>query len=113
LTNGEGEEQMYLLQFFAYEHLRPELQEISKPFSDFATNLASTLPDNPERTTALRKLLEAKDCAVRAKLFGGASGAGGAGGGSGGSGVSGAGGAGGAPGGAGGAGGGAGAGRGA
>jgi hypothetical protein len=28
-----------------------------------------TLPRNPERTTALRKLLEAKDCAVRASIY--------------------------------------------
>jgi ferritin-like protein len=59
----------YLLQFFAYEHLREDLQHVSKPFGDLARELAATLPENPERTTALRKLLEAKDCAVRAVLF--------------------------------------------
>jgi len=57
-----------LLQFFAYAHLRPDLQEISKPFGELANHII-TLPRNPERTTALRKLLEAKDCAVRAFLF--------------------------------------------
>lgn len=60
---------MYLLQFFEYEHLPPHLQEISKPFGELAKKLAETLPKNPETTTAIRKLLEAKDCAVRAKLF--------------------------------------------
>ena len=30
--------------------------------------IVSTLPSNQERTVALRKLLEAKDCAVRAQL---------------------------------------------
>lgn len=60
---------MYLLQFFAYAHLPPHLQAISKPFGDLAQQIVDTLPDNPERTTALRKLLEAKDCAVRAQLF--------------------------------------------
>ena len=60
---------MYLLQFFKYEHLPEELQKVSKPFCDMAHQLAKNLPSNPESTTALRKLLEAKDCAVRAKLF--------------------------------------------
>jgi ATP-dependent Clp protease ATP-binding subunit ClpA len=58
-----------LLQFFAYEHLQEHLQEHSKPFADLARQLFETLPRNPERTMALRKLLEAKDCAVRAKLL--------------------------------------------
>lgn len=59
----------YLLQFFAYEHLPVHLQAISKPFGELANSLVETLPRNPERTVALRKLLEAKDCAVRALLF--------------------------------------------
>jgi len=59
----------YLLQFFAYEHLPEHLQKISKPFGDLANQIVETLPRNPERTVALRKLLEAKDCAVRAQLF--------------------------------------------
>ena len=58
-----------LLQFFAYEHLPPHLQAVSKPFGDLARDLATSLPANAESTTALRKLLEAKDCAVRAVLF--------------------------------------------
>ena len=58
-----------MLQFFAYEHLPPHLQAVSKPFGDLAHDLVETLPANPESTTALRKLLEAKDCAVRAVLF--------------------------------------------
>jgi hypothetical protein len=58
-----------LLQFFRYEHLRPELQSISKVFGDLAHDLVVALPRNPERTVCLRKLLEAKDCAVRALLF--------------------------------------------
>ena len=60
---------MYLLQFFAYEHLPPHLQAVSKPFCDLAKQIAETLPSNPESTTAIRKLLEAKDCAVLAALF--------------------------------------------
>ena len=57
-----------LLQFFVYEHLPPHLQEISKPFGDLANHLVTILPNNFELEMALRKLLEAKDCAVRAKL---------------------------------------------
>lgn len=59
----------YLIQFFEYAHLPAHLQEISKPFGDLANHIVATLPSNPERTVAIRKLLEAKDCAVRAKLF--------------------------------------------
>ncbi len=65
----ESAEHKSLMQFFAYEHLPPHLQEYSKPFYELATLITLTLPRNPERTVALRKLLEAKDCAVRAKLF--------------------------------------------
>ena len=53
-------------QFFAYSHLPPHLQAVSKPFGDLADNLVATLPRNAERSVALRKLLEAKDAAVRA-----------------------------------------------
>ena len=60
---------MNLIQFFEYEHLPAHLQEISKPFGDLAKQMVSLLPMNPETTVMLRKLLESKDCAVRAKLF--------------------------------------------
>ena len=59
----------YLLQFFRYEHLPEHLQTISKPFALLANEMAEKLKSNPEKTTMLRKLLEAKDCAVRAELF--------------------------------------------
>jgi hypothetical protein len=62
-------EQEPLLQFFGYLHLPVELQEVSMPFCELANKLVDVLPRNPERTVALRKLLEAKDCAVRAKLY--------------------------------------------
>jgi hypothetical protein len=58
-----------LLQFFTYEHLRDDLKEVSRPFCELAQHVVSTLPRSPERTVALRKLLEAKDCAVRAVLY--------------------------------------------
>lgn len=59
-------DQEFLLQFFAYEHLPQHLQVVSKPFRELAERITAELPRNPERTVALRKLLEAKDCAVRA-----------------------------------------------
>ena len=58
-----------LRQFFAYEHLPQHLQEVSKAFGELAREIDETLPTNAEKTTCLRKLLEAKDCAVRAVLF--------------------------------------------
>ena len=59
----------YLIQFFSYQHLPAHLQTVSRPFFELAEHIILTLPSNPERTVALRKLLEAKDCAVRALLF--------------------------------------------
>ena len=58
-----------LLQFFAYSHLPDHLQRVSEQFGRLALHIVDTLPRNPERTVALRKLLEAKDCAVRAVLY--------------------------------------------
>lgn len=57
-----------ILRFFRYAHLPPHLQGHSKPFSDLADHLIACLPQCAERTVALRKLLEAKDAAVRAAL---------------------------------------------
>jgi len=57
-----------LLQFFAWQHLPAHLQVVSKPFGELAEIIAAG-PMNAEATVALRKLLEAKDCAVRAVLF--------------------------------------------
>ncbi|WP_217917983.1 hypothetical protein [Myxococcus sp. AM009] len=58
----------HIMQFFAYGHLPPKLQAVSAPFGDLAERLHAEVPRNPERTEALRKLLEAKDAAVRALL---------------------------------------------
>lgn len=57
-----------LLQFFEYAHLPEHLQAVSKPFGELAKHIDATLPSNAETTVALRKLLESKDCAVRALL---------------------------------------------
>ncbi|WWT39926.1 hypothetical protein [Microcystis phage Mwe-JY08] len=56
----------HIMQFFAYSHLPPHLQAVSRPFGELAEKIVADLPRNPERTEALRKLLEAKDAAVRA-----------------------------------------------
>lgn len=58
-----------ILQFFAFQHLPEKLRAISAPFHGLAVHIVDTLPHNTERTVALRKLLEAKDCAVRAAVF--------------------------------------------
>lgn len=56
------------IQFFEYEHLPVELQAISRPCADLAHLMEDTLPDGPEKSAGMRKLLEAKDCFVRAAL---------------------------------------------
>lgn len=57
-----------LLRFFEYQLLPRHLQEVSKPFSYLAQRIVADLPQTPERTVALRKLLEARRCAIRACL---------------------------------------------
>jgi hypothetical protein len=64
-----GPTQHYLQQFFAFDHLPKNLAEVSRPFSLLAEDILLNLPDNQERTEALRKLLEAKDSAVRSLIF--------------------------------------------
>ncbi len=70
----------HILQFFAFDHLPPHLAAVSRPFAVLAHDIVGeplsgvvadtsrALPRNPERTVALRKLLEAKDAAVRALI---------------------------------------------
>jgi len=58
-----------MMQFFGFLHLPPPLRDVSEHFFDLAAILCATVPSNPERTVALRKLLEAKDCAVRAVIY--------------------------------------------
>ncbi len=54
-----------IMQFFAYSHLPAHLQRVSKPFALLAQEMDHGLPDGPEKSAGLRKLLEAKDCMVR------------------------------------------------
>lgn len=57
-----------LLRYFAFDHLPESLQAISGDCYSLAASMEAQLPDGPEKTTGLRKLLEAKDCFVRAAL---------------------------------------------
>lgn len=57
-----------IIEFFKYEHLPPHLQAVSKPINDLARQMDDDLPDGAEKSAGLRKLLEAKDCFVRAEL---------------------------------------------
>lgn len=59
-------DEVKILRFFAYEHLPQHLQLVSKPFGDLANKLCVEIQAGAERSVALRKLLEAKDAAVRA-----------------------------------------------
>lgn len=54
-----------LLAHFQFGHLPPALQAVSEPCARLANVMVAELPDGPELTTGLRKLLEAKDCFVR------------------------------------------------
>lgn len=56
-----------VLRFFDYGHLPEDLQEVSEPFALLAELVATQLR-GAEVTVCLRKLLEAKDCAVRAAV---------------------------------------------
>jgi hypothetical protein len=56
-----------VLQFFHFEHLPEELQAVSKTIHDAAVAVVNAIPvDSPQLTLGLHKLLEAKDCFVRA-----------------------------------------------
>ena len=56
------------IKYFAYAHLPEKLQAVSKPIGDLAQMFETALPDGPEKSAGMRKLLEAKDCFVRAAL---------------------------------------------
>lgn len=58
-----------ILRYFEYAHLPERLQSVSAPFHALAHDFAARL-SGPELTAGLRKLLEAKDCMVRAALDG-------------------------------------------
>lgn len=55
------------MKFFEYAHLPKDLQEVSEEIYNIAKVMEAVL----EKSAGMRKLLEAKDCFVRAKLQGG------------------------------------------
>ena len=57
-----------VLEFFEFQHLPGHLQAVSSPFRTIAYDMADSLPSDPEVMVGLRKLLEAKDCFVRAAV---------------------------------------------
>ena len=56
------------IQFFEYSHLPIQLQKVSQPIYELAHLMEEMLPDGPEKSAGMRKLLEAKDCFVRANI---------------------------------------------
>ncbi len=58
-----------MLVFFEWGHLPDHLQEVSRPFGELAMRICAQIGPSPERTVSLRKLLEAKDAAVRAVVY--------------------------------------------
>lgn len=57
-----------IMQYFSYDHLPQHLQAVSAPIGDLAKQIDKALPPSAEKSAGLRKLLEAKDCLVRASL---------------------------------------------
>ena len=57
-----------IMKFFAYDHLPAHLQKVSKPIGELAKEMNEILPSSEEKIVGLRKLLEAKDCLVRANM---------------------------------------------
>lgn len=58
-----------LMIFFGYRHLPDHLQETSRKFCELAEWVDSNLPSNTETSAAIRRILEAKDCAVRSRIL--------------------------------------------
>lgn len=57
-----------IMKFFEYDHLPEDLRAVSAPICDLARDMDESLRDGAEKSAGLRKLLEAKDCFVRARL---------------------------------------------
>lgn len=61
-----------IARWFAYDHLPAGLpRDVSAQCAALACDIVEDLPDGPELTAGLRKLLEAKDCLVRAAIAAG------------------------------------------
>lgn len=66
--DGRHQSTQHFAPHFQYEHLREDLRPVSQACAELAEVMVERLPDGPELSAGLRKLLEAKDCFVRAAL---------------------------------------------
>ena len=57
-----------IMKFFEYSHLPEHLQNVSAEICEIAKKMERELKNGPEKSAGLRKLLEAKDCFVRANI---------------------------------------------
>ena len=57
-----------MMQWFVFDHLKEPLESISSSCHSLALIMDETLAEGAEKTAGLRKLLEAKDCFVRASM---------------------------------------------
>ena len=62
------QEKPEIMRYFTYTHLPSHLQDVSAPICEFAEEMLS-LPESEQRTQGLQRLLEAKDCFVRAAIY--------------------------------------------
>ena len=67
-VDGRHPGTVQIVRYFAWSHLPERLQVVSQSAGLLALEMVGVLPDGPELTAGLRKLLEAKDCFVRAAL---------------------------------------------
>lgn len=57
-----------IMRHFTFGHLPPHLRKVSEAVARLAEGIDSNIPDCAEKSAGLRKLLEAKDCFVRAAI---------------------------------------------
>lgn len=69
-ADGRHPATQQIARWFTFDHLGEDLRPPSRACADLAQEMINTLPDGAELTTGLRKLLEAKDCFVRAAITG-------------------------------------------
>lgn len=67
MTETKNNQQNPIMKHFKFDHLPERLAKVSQPFCELAIAVEVTLPGCAEKSTCLRKILEAKDCAVRAE----------------------------------------------
>jgi len=58
----------HILQYFASQHLVGTVRDVSEAVYSLADEMDNTLPECAEKSAGLRKLLEAKDCFMRAMV---------------------------------------------